>query len=158
MGVRIATILGTRPEAIKMAPVIKDRIQELNLRNVELVERVVPREDVAKVIMVADVLLLPLSRLETAKWGISSKLYEYQAAGKPVVCCSSGMPGRYVSETGSGIVVKPGDYEALAEAVLYLKENRAVAESLGASGRQYVESNLSIEKIGLKMKNVVSQV
>lgn len=132
----------------EMAPVIKDRIQELNLRNVELIERVVPREEVAKILLAADTLLLPLSRLETARWGISTKLYEYQAASKPIVCCSSGMPGSYVSETGSGIVVKPGDHEALAEAVLYLKENRAVAEKLGASGRRYVESNLSIEKIG----------
>ena len=139
----------------EMAPVIKDKIEELNLRNIELVERVVPREVVAKVIMSADALLLPLSCLETAKWGISSKLYEYQAAGKPIVCCSSGMPGRYVLETGSGIVVEPGDHEALAEAVLYLKENRAVAESLGASGRQYVESNLSIEKIGSKMLKIL---
>ena len=68
------------------------------------------------------------------------------------------MPGRYVSEIRSGIVVKPGDHEALAEAVLYLKENRAVAENLGTSGRQYVESNLSIEKIGSKMMMVFEKI
>jgi len=42
-------------------------------------------------------------------------------------------------------------YEALAKAVLYLRENRDVAEKLGTSGRRYVENNLSIEKIGLKI-------
>jgi len=62
---------------------------------------------------------------------LSSKLYEYQAAGKPVICCSSGQPGRYVSETKSGTVVRPGDYEALARGVLCLKENPGVAEKLG---------------------------
>jgi len=108
--------------------------------------------------MAADALLLPLSGLENVERGISSKLYEYQAAGKPIICCSSGMPGRYVSETGSGIVVKPGDYEALAEAVLYLKENRAVAENLGASGRRYVESNLTIEMIGMQMKRLLVSI
>jgi len=86
--------------------------------------------------------------------GLSSKLYEYQAAGKPILCCSGGQPGRYVSETESGVVVKPGDYEGLVKAVLYLRENRDVAERLGASGRRYVENNLSIEKIGLKMMAV----
>ncbi|MHA1833648.1 MAG: glycosyltransferase, partial [Candidatus Baldrarchaeia archaeon] len=59
-----------------------------------------------------------------------------------------------VSETESGVVVKPGDYEALAKAILYLRENRSIAERLGASGRRYVENNLSIEKIGLKMKRI----
>lgn len=70
------------------------------------------------------------------------------------MCCSSGEPGRYVSETESGVVVKPGDYEALAGAVLYLRENRGVAEKLGGSGRRYVENNMSIEKISSKMIRV----
>jgi len=135
----------------EMAPVIRMRIRELGLKNVELNEKIIPREEVARLLMNADALLLPLSGMENVEKGISSKLYEYQAAGRPIICCSSGMPGRYVSETGSGIVVKPGDQEALAEAVLYLKKNRAVAESLGAAGKRYVENNLSIEKIGSKM-------
>jgi len=142
----------------EMMSVVANRIKELDLNNVELVDEIVPREEVAGVMMAADALLLPLSGLENVERGISSKLYEYQAAGKPIVCCSSGMPGRYVSETGSGIVVKPGDYKALAEAVLYLKENRAVAESLGASGRRYVESNMSIEKIGSQMMMLFGKV
>jgi len=52
----------------------------------------------------------------------------------------------YVSETKSGIVVKLGGYEALAKAILYLRENRDVAEKPGASGREYVENNFSIER------------
>ncbi|MCK4434070.1 glycosyltransferase family 1 protein, partial [Candidatus Bathyarchaeota archaeon] len=61
-------------------------------------------------------------------------------------------------ETESGVVVEPGDYEALAEAVLYLRENHDVAEKLGESGRRFVENKLSIEKIGLKMKDVFKSV
>jgi len=55
-------------------------------------------------------------------------------------------------------VVEPGDYEALAKAILYLRENRSIAEKLGASGRRYVENNLSIEKVGLKMRTVFNHV
>ena len=85
---------------------------------------------------------------------LSSKLYEYQVAGKPIVCCSSGMPGRYVSETGSGLVVELGDYEGLARSILYLRDHPDVAEGFGENGRRYVESNLSIDKIGLKMTKI----
>jgi len=88
----------------------------------------------------------------------STKTYEYQAAGKPILCCSGGQPGRYVSETESVVVVKPGDYEALAKAILYLRENRNVAGKLGASGKRYVEENLPIEKIGLMMRRVLELV
>jgi len=48
-------------------------------------------------------------------------------------------------------VVKPGDYEALARAVLYLKNNPGFAKKLGDSRRRYIESNLSIERIGKEM-------
>ena len=59
------------------------------------------------------------------------QMYEYRAAGKPIICCSSGQPGRYLSETKSGIVVKPGDCEALAEAILHLYRSREAAECWG---------------------------
>jgi len=130
---------------------VRSRIRELGLNNVRVLDRIVSRVEVAELLGEADALILPLRDFGTPYLGMSSKLYEYQAVGKPVICCAEGQPAEYVKKTGSGIVVKPGDYEALAEAVLYLKENRAVAESLGASGRGYVESNIPIEKIGSKM-------
>jgi len=102
----------------------------------------------------ADALLLPLNGIGSIEMGISSKLYEYQAAAKPIICCSSGQPGRYVSETESGIVVKPGDYGALAKSILHLREDQSVAKRLGESRRRYVENNLSIKKVGSKMKSV----
>ncbi|RLF88377.1 hypothetical protein DRN46_07150 [Thermococci archaeon] len=138
----------------ELAPLLKSKVKKMKLTNVEIIDKIVSREEVAKILSEASVLLLPLSGLGSIEMGISSKLYEYQAAGKPIICCSSGQPGRYVSETKSGIVVKPGDYRALAKTILYLKENPEIAEKLGRSGRQYVENNLSIEKIGLKMRKI----
>jgi len=89
--------------------------------------------------------------------GILSKLCEYSAAGKPIICCAEGEPARYVKEAKSGIVVKPGDHEELAKVILYLKNNAEVCRKLGENGRKYVEENASIDKIGLKMKHVLKQ-
>jgi len=133
---------------------LKARVEELGLKNVKIIDMVVSRDEVAKLLSEADALILPLRDFGTPYLGISSKLYEYQAAGKPIICCAEGEPARYVEEAKSGIVVKPGDHEALAKAVLYLKENRELAEELGGNGRKYVEDKLSIEKIGLQMKKI----
>jgi colanic acid biosynthesis glycosyl transferase WcaI len=138
----------------ELASSLKFKAREMHLENVQIIDEVVSREEVAGILGEADVLLLPLSGLGSVEMGISSKLYEYQAAGKPIVCCSSGKPGQYVSQTGSGIVVKPGDDEALAKAILCLYNNPDIAETLGKAGRQYVEDNLSCEKIGLEMRKV----
>jgi len=142
----------------EMASSIRKKILKLNLNNVDLIEKVVSREKVAEYMMRADALILPLSGLENVEKGISSKLYEYQAAKKPIICCSSGQPGRYILKTKSGIVIKPGDYEKLAQSIIFLKENPLNAQELGESGRQYVEKNVSIELIGLEMKNIFIKI
>jgi len=142
----------------ELAGYVGSRVKELGLNNVKVLDRIVSRAEVAELLGGADALILPLRDFGTPYLGMSSKLYEYQAAGKPVICCAEGQPAEYVKETRSGVVVRPGDHEALAEAVLYLKENRAVAEGLGASGRRYVESNLSIDKIGLKMMEIFNYI
>ena len=142
----------------ELAGYLKARVRELKLKNVKVVERIVSRDEVAKLLSEADALILPLRDFGSPYLGISSKLYEYQAAGKPVICCAEGQPADYIKETGSGIVVKPGDHEGLAEAVLFLKENPEVALRMGLSGRLYVERSLSIEAVGLEFKRMFERL
>jgi glycosyltransferase involved in cell wall biosynthesis len=141
----------------ELAPYLKARVKELKLRNVKIVDRILSRDEVAKLLSEADALILPLKDFGRPYLGISSKLYEYQAIGKPIICCANGQPAEYVEETRSGIVVKPGDYEVLARAVLYLKNNPDLAKELGNSGRRYVEDNLSIENIGKEMMTIINK-
>jgi glycosyltransferase involved in cell wall biosynthesis len=138
----------------ELADYVKSRVKELKLSNVRVIDRIVSRAEVAKLLSEADALILPLRDFGKPYLGISSKLYEYQAAGKPIICCAEGQPAEYVKETKSGIVVRPGDYESLAEAVLFLKRNPAVARDMGFSGRRYVENFVSVDKVGLEMKRL----
>jgi len=133
---------------------IRSEIKELDLKNVRVIEKVFGRGKVAELLNQADTLILPLADFAKPYLGISSKLYEYQAVGKPIICCADGQPAEYVKETNSGLVIKPGDHEALAKAVIYLKENPDVAEMMSKNGRKYVENKLSIEVIGLRMKEI----
>jgi glycosyltransferase involved in cell wall biosynthesis len=137
---------------------VKQRVAEMKLRNVRIVDRILSREEVAKLTGEADALLLPLKDFGRPYLGISSKLYEYQAVGKPIICCAEGQPAEYVKETKSGITVKPGDYETLADAIIYLKKNHEVVEKFGISGRLHVERFLSVERIGQQMTMVFNKV
>jgi len=86
--------------------------------------------------------------------GLPTKVFEYQAYGKPIICCSKGEPARYVEAVRSGLVVKPGDPEAIAQAVLRLYKNRNLGDELGLNGWKHVSENLTSEKIGERMYNV----
>jgi glycosyltransferase involved in cell wall biosynthesis len=131
------------------------KVKELKLRNVQIIDKLLSREAVSELLGQADILILPLASFKTPYRGMSSKLYEYQAVGKPIICCSNGIPKEYVEETNCGIVVLPGDYLALANAVLKLKEDPNIAKSMGEKGRLFVEKEASIPAIGGKMAELL---
>jgi glycosyltransferase involved in cell wall biosynthesis len=133
---------------------MRSKVNELGVKNVRIIDELLTREDVSKLLGRSDALILPLAQFKKPYRGMSSKLYEYQAVGKPIICCSSGLPKDYVTETHSGLVVKPGDYLALVDAVIELKTNLVFAQICGENGRKYVEIEASIEAIGLKMKEL----
>jgi len=141
----------------ELAECLKQMAANSKTSNIRVLDKIVSRDEVARAMLDVDALLLPLCGIGSIEMGISSKLYEYQAVGKPIICMSRGQPGRYIAESDSGLVVEPGDSNALARAILYLKSNKVEAKKLGDNGRKYVESNLSLDKIGFEMKRVLEE-
>jgi glycosyltransferase involved in cell wall biosynthesis len=134
---------------------VRRRIKELNLTNVRLSDKLLgSRKEVADLLSEADALILPLKDYGRPYLGIPSKLYEYQALGKPIICCAKGEPAKYIANSNSGVVVTPGNSFELAQAILSLSHDPSKAKHLGASGRLFVEENSSLEKIGLRMKSL----
>ena len=137
---------------------MRSKVNELNVKNVRIVDKLLSREAVAELLCQADVLVLPLVDFKIPYRGMSSKLYEYQAVCKPIICCSRGVPKDYVEETNSGLVVYPGDYEALAKAVISLKTNPKLMRTMSENGREYVEKEASIQAIGLQLKGIFNEL
>jgi glycosyltransferase involved in cell wall biosynthesis len=137
----------------ELAGYLQRKVNEMNLSNISVINKIVSRDEVSNLMSRASALLLPLSGKESIELGISSKLYEYQASGKPILCCSNGVHGKYIALTKSGIVVKPGDSQNLAKSIIELANNPALAQSMGENGYRYVANNLTIGKIGKRMKN-----
>jgi len=162
--IRAADLL--RDEAIEFriqgkgeqASKIRDTISKRRLSNVKLFDTILTREQVAEFLGEADSLILPLKDFKGPYPGISSKLYEYQALGKPIICCSYGCSADYIRYTGSGLIVSPGDHQGLAEVVQFLHDNPVEAERMGRAGRTYVERNVGITQIGGEMKHTLEQV
>lgn len=137
---------------------IKNGIKQLALKNVKILDKILTREEVAKLLSQADALILPLRNFGKPYLGISSKLYEYQALAKPIICCAIGQPAQYIKDTHSGIIVPPGKSEKLVEAIIYLKTHYDHAQKLGQNGRKTVEEKLDIKNIGLKLKTTFQNI
>jgi glycosyltransferase involved in cell wall biosynthesis len=132
---------------------IRSRIKDLNLANVKLSDKLLgSRKEVASFLNKANALILPLKDYGAPYPGIPSKLYEYQAVGKPIICCAEGEPAKYISKSNSGIVVKPEDAKALSEALVFLVANPEIAFTMGKNGRKHIEREVTVTAIGAKVK------
>ncbi len=132
--------------------------RKLSLNNINFKDTV-DKKQVSKLLSNSDVLYVGLLKKNVYKYGISlNKLFDYLAAGKPIVF-SSNASNNPVKEAGAGITVPAEDPEAVAEAIIKLynmsKEER---ERMGENGRKYVEKHHSIPVLVDKLEKVIREV
>ena len=142
----------------ELAPKLEKRIKELGLNNVVLDTRFLSKDQLSALLASADVFLLPMASVSCIDEGLPTKVFEYQTYGKPIICVSGGESARYVERTKSGIVVEPNDAYGLAEAVIRLYKDRQLASKLGWNGWLYVSENLTMERIGERIYEVLASV
>jgi colanic acid biosynthesis glycosyl transferase WcaI len=102
----------------------------------------------------ADIHVLP-QRKDAEGAVLPSKLGGILASGRPVIATASAASdvGRIVSKTG--LLVAPGDVEALAQGIQRLANDANLRRALGAAGREYAVDNLNKEVILGKMADLL---
>jgi len=80
---------------------------------------------------------------------VPSKVLGYLAAARPVLVAASNSSetGRFVLESGAGIVVPPGDPQAITDAILAAVDNPGEMQEMGNRGRRFLEEKLTREHI-----------
>jgi glycosyltransferase involved in cell wall biosynthesis len=80
--------------------------------------------------------------------GISNAVLEYMALGKAVIANDAGGTKEIIQNGQNGYLVDKENIDDLAQMVQNLIDNPIEREQLGNSGRQIVEQNFSIKKMG----------
>ena len=79
-----------------------------------------------------------------------SKIFPVLASGRPVIYVGRGEGARLLEEASAGVIVPPGEPQALARAVQELVRDSHLAVQLGRNGRKFVEENLQWSSLVVK--------
>jgi len=119
---------------------LQARASEMSLENVVFIPPV-PKDEMSSAIAAADVCIAILKPIEMYKTVYPNKVFDYMAAGRPVVLAIDGVIREVVDAAQAGIAVPPGNPHALAETLQTFERDRQLGPTLGQNGRAYVEQH-----------------
>jgi hypothetical protein len=110
------------------------------------------RASVVSVMRTCKVGLLPLHRRQSYAESLPVKLFEYMAAGVPVVASDFPMWREIVNKHECGICVDPGNVREIAGAIRWILEHPETGAAMGDNGRRAVFQNYSWEGEARKLE------
>jgi glycosyltransferase involved in cell wall biosynthesis len=129
---------------------------EAEIRRLELGGRVTllgHRDDVPRLLADCDLFVLP-SLYE----GLPVSVLEAMAAGRPVVATAIGGTDEAVVDGETGLLVAPGNAEALAKKIREVLADPVLARRLGDAGRQRVVREFSAESMVRQVTNLYEEL
>jgi glycosyltransferase involved in cell wall biosynthesis len=149
----IVTFLGDGKEK----PALQKQAAEMGLTNVLFLPPV-PKAEMAASLAGANACLAILKPIEEFKTTYPNKVFDYMAAGRPVVLAIDGVIRQVVESAQCGVFAQPGDPAALAQAIRQLAANRVAARRMGLSGRAYLEQHFSRSAVAKKLAGILEDM
>jgi len=114
----------------------------LELHNLTILPQQPPK-GVPAYLSAADVALVPLRKIDLFKETVPSKLFDAWACERPVILGVDGEARRLLEDAQAGIFVPPEDPRAVASALIRLRDDPALCQSMGQNGRLVTVQNYS---------------
>jgi glycosyltransferase involved in cell wall biosynthesis len=139
----------------KEKPKLQQIARDLALPNVLFVPSV-PKEGMKEILAAADCCVAILKPIDQYKTTYPNKVFDYMAAGRPVLCAIDGVIREVVEKANGGFFVPPGNPQAMAEAVFKLKRMGEDARQLGTNARAYVIQYFDRRSIAAEMEKLLA--
>lgn len=136
---------------------LRDRACQLRVDDAVVITGLIPRKEALAYVAAADVCLSPYYPVSFLQSTSPTKLVEYMALGKPVVCNDHPEQRSLMDYSGGGLCV---DYDknAFVGAVLALLADKAKAREMGVLGRRYVLNHRTYKRIADSVEEVYGRV
>ena len=140
----------------KEKPALQQLAKKWDLRNVFFAPPVA-KEGMRGVLAAADACVAILKPIDLYKTTYPNKVFDYLAAGRPVLCAIDGVIRDVIETAQAGVFVSPGNPAAMADAIRKLANSRETGRKMGLNGREYVERHFNRHEIAAKMENLLRE-
>lgn len=111
----------------------------------------VPKDKMGEILSAADAGIAILKPLDLYKTTYPNKVFDYMAAGRPVILAIDGVIREVVECAGAGIAVPPGDPGAIAQAAHQMAAHPEQSRAMGHSGREYIKKYFNRQDLAEKI-------
>ncbi len=141
----------------KEKPALEQQAAALGLDNLLFLPPV-PKSSMAEVLAAADACIAILKPIELYKTTYPNKVFDYMAAGRPVVLAIDGVIRNVVESAQAGLFVSPGNPAEMAAAVKKLAEDPALARSQGKAGLQFVKGHFNRNQLAQQLALLMEEM
>jgi glycosyltransferase involved in cell wall biosynthesis len=141
----------------KEKPALMAQAQELGLSNLFFLPPM-PKARMAEALAAADACIAILKPIPLYATVYPNKVFDYMAAGRPVILAIDGVIRQVVEQAGGGFFTPPGDAAALSQAILRLAQDSQGARQMGLNARSYVETHFDRAALAGHLAEIVEQI
>lgn len=159
-----ASLLNDHPEIAivllgdgKEKPTLQNQAKQMDLHNVYFLPSI-SKDKMSSALAAADAGVAILKPIPLYATVYPNKVFDYMAAGRPVVLAIAGVIQQEVENAGAGICVPPGNPVALADAIRCLADDSSTSQEMGKRGRQYVEAHFDRRILAERLENIFLQL
>lgn len=141
----------------KEKPALVAQAEKEDLTNVHFLPPV-PKSEMAEALAAADACIAILKPIPLYATVYPNKVFDYMAAGRPVILAIDGVIREVVEAAHGGVFVPPGDAAALAEALCKLADDSAGRHQMGQNARRYVEEQFERSALADKLAAILEKI
>jgi len=130
------------------------RAAELGLSNVYFLPPL-SKSEMPDALAAADACLAILKPIPLYATVYPNKVFDYMAAGRPVILAIDGVIRQVVEEAGAGVFTPPGDAAALAGAIRALHSAPRMRQEMGRRARRYVEQHFDRAVLAAQLETLL---
>ncbi len=134
---------------------LKEQIHDAGLGDAVIMTGAIDHSQVPSHLAAMDVAVAPF-RASDAFYFSPIKLFEYMAAGRCVVASRLGQIENVIEDGENGLLCRPDDCDALAEALTSVRRNEAMRLRLGLAGRSHVENRFTWKVAATRISSLIA--